>query len=261
MKIIVLTSNAIRHKFVANTLAKHADKALAVCECCPNDAFNVLADQNNETSIIEHLSQRHQTEIDFFSGNDQFNFPSLPIIYGELHLEYIYRTLKQFKPDAIFVFGSSLVKEPILSLVPSGNFINMHLGLSPYYRGSGTNFWPFVNKELEYVGATILHIDAGVDTGDIIAHVRPKIEIGDDVHSVGCKVIKEGASCLVDLLGLLKSGKILNRVPQWEVYPDRYYKSSDFNKDILNKYKQNLENGLIDNYLSQPSRNIDLVKY
>ena len=32
--------------------------------------------------------------------------------------------------------------------------INAHLGLSPYYRGSGTNIFPFVNKEIEYVGVT-----------------------------------------------------------------------------------------------------------
>jgi methionyl-tRNA formyltransferase len=65
--------------------------------------------------------------------------------------------------------------------------------LSPYYRGSGTNFFPFVNNEPEYVGATFMYIDEGIDTGEIIHQIRPTIFLGDTIHHVGNRLIKEMA--------------------------------------------------------------------
>jgi len=178
----------------------------------------------------------------FFSGK------IIPLVYREANLQYTYEMIKEFNPDLMIVFGSSIIKEPLLSLKPN-KFINLHLGLSPYYKGSGTNFWPFVNQELEYVGSTILHLDPGIDTGDIITHVRPKIEIGDNVHTVGCKVIKESVSVIIEILEKVKKGEKLKRVKQWKIENEKYYRNKDFNKDILLKYKQNLQNGLIEKYL------------
>ena len=57
----------------------------------------------------------------------------------------------------------------------------------------GTNFWPLVNGEPEYCGATIHFLDVGVDTGPIIAHVRPEIAAGDGPHDIGNKTIVAAA--------------------------------------------------------------------
>ena len=75
------------------------------------------------------------------------------------------------RPDVVLVFGTGILREPLLSAF-DGRIINIHLGLSPYYRGAGTNFWPLVNREPEYVGATIHYLDAGIDTGPILAHAQ-----------------------------------------------------------------------------------------
>ena len=50
--------------------------------------------------------------------------------------------------DVVLVFGTGILREALLSAFP-GRLINIHLGLSPYYRGAGTNFWPLVNGEPE----------------------------------------------------------------------------------------------------------------
>lgn len=92
----------------------------------------------------------------------------------------------------------------------------------------------------------------GIDTGDIIAHARPKIEKGDSAHTVGCKAIKAGASYLVEVMNLVKAGKDLNRVKQWKVSGARYYRAGDFNEKILLKYKRNLSNGLVERYVENP---------
>ena len=62
--------------------------------------------------------------------------------------------------------------------------------MSPYYRGSGTNFWPFVNNELQFIGATFMHIDEGVDTGEIIHQIRANIFHDDNIHQIGNRLIR-----------------------------------------------------------------------
>ena len=98
----------------------------------------------------------------------------------------------------MLVFGTSLLKQPIIDMFP-GRIINIHLGLSPYYRGAGTNFWPLVNGEPEYCGATIHFLDAGVDTGPIIAHVRPTLRSEDGPHDIGNKTIVAAAEALATI--------------------------------------------------------------
>jgi len=256
MKIVVLTSNSLRHKFLANTLSSYCDDALIISECKPQtSSFN---DSKNFTEIENHFLLRDQTEKSFFPNDNYFIPKTLPIVYKEANSPYVYEAIKNFKPDILIVFGSSIIKEPLISLLPVGHIINLHLGISPYYRGSGTNFWPFVNDELEYLGSTILHLDAGIDTGDIICHVRPNIELNDNVHTVGCKIIKSSVESLIKIIKLLDGGKKLNRVKQWEV-KDRYYKTKDFDETALSKYKNNLKNNMIKNYLESEDKKITLV--
>ena len=67
----------------------------------------------------------------------------------------------------------------------------MHLGLSPYYKGSATNFWPIVNSEFHFLGASFMFIDNGIDTGPLIHQFRPKLFKKDNIHTIGCRIIKK----------------------------------------------------------------------
>ena len=94
--------------------------------------------------------------------------------------------------EYIILFGSSIIKPPLLEFF-NKKIINIHLGLSPYYRGSGTNFWPLVNNEPECVGATIHLAVLKVDAGSILAQARPEsLSELDNSHDIGCKAIISG---------------------------------------------------------------------
>ena len=67
-----------------------------------------------------------------------------------------------------------------------------------------------------------------IDTGDIITHVKPKFEIDDNVHTVGCKVIKSSVDTLIKIIEMVNNEKELQRIKQWSVPNSRYYKNSDF---------------------------------
>ena len=258
MRLLVLTSNAIRHQFIANTLAEAAEEALVVCECRPSDAAGPAA---GSASLAAHFRLRYGTECRWFAGHDGFRARTLPVLYGEANLPSTVQIVTDFRPDVCVVFGASLITDPLLSLLPAGRTVNLHLGLSPYYRGSGTNFWPFVNEELEYVGSTLLHLDAGIDTGAIIAHIVPAIEPGDTVHTVGCKVIRASAEGLLHVLRLVRDGQTVPHVPQWRVADGRYYRSQDVTEEILARYHRNLDQGLVDRFLRGHRKSVKVIRF
>lgn len=258
MKIVILTSNAIRHKYVANMLTQYANDALVVSECKINDTVEFEKD-SSFNPIEAHFRLRYLSERTFFPKNDFFVARTLPLTCKEVNLMYTYNVIKSFQPDIIFVFGSSIIKEPLLSFMPPGRFINLHLGLSPYYRGSGTNFWPFINEELDYVGSTILHINGGIDNGDIFAHLRPTLESGDNVHTVGCKVIQESVKGLVKIMDMVRAGETIPRVAQWHIHNERYYRNKDFNEAVLKVYQEKLKNGVVERFISKSPASIRLI--
>lgn len=216
----------------------------------------MLADRD---LIEEHFHLRDDVEQDFFQGNDKFRYPCLPILHKEANSSYVFETVKQFNPDLMIVYGASIIRKPLLELLPYGKIINLHLGVSPYYRGSGTNFWPFVNRELQFVGSTLLNIDAGVDTGDIIAHIRPEFELNDTVHSAGCKVVRDSADALKVLIKKVRNGEEIKAVKQWETKPSRYYRKKDFNQEALKDYYHNLSTGVVEEYLKSPATVSDII--
>ena len=256
MKIAIFTGNSIRHKFVANSLTKEVDDSLIISESTISDSLSIPSEL--DASITEHFNLRHNTEKEFFSQNDFFVGNVMPILYKEVNLPFVFESVKKFNPDLMFVFGSSIIKKPLLSLTPN-KFVNLHLGISPYYRGSGTNFWPFVNNELEYVGSTLLHLDPGIDTGDIIAHVRPQFEKNDNVHTIGCKVIQESTKYLVKIINMIKLGKSLPRIKQWNISDERYYKKNDFDESTLSQYYINIKNGIVEEFLNNKKKDIKLI--
>lgn len=258
MKIVIFTSNGIRHKFFANMLSKEVDDCLVVVETKQQD--NSEIEKNSSLIIKEHFNERMKTELKYFKNNDFFISKTLPVLNQEGNSSYVHQIIKKFKPDTIFVFGSSILKDKILNLVPSGNFFNMHLGLSPYYRGSGTNFWPFVNNELDYVGATILHLDPGIDTGDIVLHVRPTFKENDTVHTIGCKVIKQGTLSAIKIIKQLKKGEKIQRVKQWKISDAKYYRVNDFNENALKVYKKNIQKNIIKTFLISTKKKIKIIK-
>jgi len=247
MRLAIFTSNALRHKYLANALSALARDCMVVVEAKPGDAVEAKPDSG---FLASHFAGRYTQETSFFGGHALLRTSSLPLMHGEVNSVQVLNAIDEFQPDTAVVFGSSIIREPLLSRIPSGRFINLHLGLSPYYRGSGTNFWPFVNRELHYVGATLLHIDAGIDTGDIIAHVRPEFTPGDTVHSAGCKTIREGVGAIAECLRILAEGGQLPRVAQWKCAEgERYYRKKDVTEAVLLEYQRNIDAGVVTDYL------------
>jgi methionyl-tRNA formyltransferase len=144
------------------------------------------------------------------------------------------------------LLGSSIITEPLLVDFDMRT-INIHLGLSPYYRGTATNFWPLVNGEPECVGATIHLATLSVDAGPIIRQRRPPMEPEDGSHDIGCKALIEGTNAMRDAISDYASGTV-DLVPQSG--GGQLYKSSDFHPGAVEEMRRRFADGLIPEYLS-----------
>jgi hypothetical protein len=156
--------------------------------------------------------------------------------------------LSELKPDIIAVLGSSVISPEIIA-VPSRMMINIHSGLSPYYRGTWSYGWPIVNNEPEYIGVTVHRIDPGIDTGDIIFQTRPLLEPDDDLNRIFLKVISQG----VELAGEAMERIITDSVRQHPQPPNvgRLYLTRDFNSAAARLCLSRLEDGVIAGYLAR----------
>lgn len=255
MRIVILTGSELRHKFFRTVMAaaKGVEVLQSYCEGLENTVHTIVEGrtENSEDSELErrHLAARERSEHDFF-GLVANIMPdrSNPVFIPRGTVSEQAEAIKALQPDLLIAYGCSLVREPLLSWF-QGRFLNVHLGLSPWYRGSGTNFWPLVNGEPEYVGATFMHIDAGVDTGEIVHQIRARVFPGDDPHKIGNRLIGDMALTYIELV---RNFNRFQHQAQPQLQPgstDHVYRRRDFSAAATRKLLQQFKDGLVDRYL------------
>lgn len=251
--IILLTGSELRHEFFRKYVASFdsVNVLRTFCESQESNLTNTVSVQDNNDLRSKHLSLRTQTEKDFFEiFCDRIEDKSNPtaIKKGDINTIENVDLITSLNPDIIISYGCSIIKSSLIEQF-EGRFINIHLGLSPYYRGSGTNFWPFVNNELQYVGVTFMYIDKGIDTGEIIHQIRPRIFMNDDIHKIGNRLIYDMSKIMVRIINHHNNLEKLKSIP-FEKELVKVYKNKDFTEESTEKMYINFENNLIANYLN-----------
>ena len=181
MRIALITSNEIRHIFFRRmvNIFKNSSVVLCICETADNSQYNqVLNNEDSTAAEKNHFIQRENTEKDFFEifvENSEEAKNTHFVNKGAINSdEILQEKLSQSKPDIIVSYGSSIIKDNIINKFPK-KFLNIHLGLSPYYKGAGTNLWPLVNNEPEYLEDMLNSMDIDRDMfWKVIDQNRPK---------------------------------------------------------------------------------------
>ncbi|GAB2829426.1 formyl transferase [Ferruginibacter profundus] len=136
-------------------------------------------------------------------------YPAASIIEVEnINSDAAYNFTKEIDPDIIIVSGTRLVKEKLLGLSPSIGILNLHTGLSPYIKGGPncTN-WCIATNQLPMIGNTIMWIDKGIDTGNIITTETTQFNGTESLLEVHIKVMEHGHNLYVRAVEKLIEGK------------------------------------------------------
>lgn len=115
--------------------------------------------------------------------------------------------LERTLPDAIVVAAyGKILPQYVLGFPPRG-CINVHASLLPRYRGAAPINWAIINGERES-GVTIMYMEKGLDTGDMLLSVRTPIADDDTAGDLHDRLAVLGADALVHALALLEAGRI-----------------------------------------------------
>ena len=130
------------------------------------------------------------------------------------------QTLQELQPDIIIVAADGkIIPKEILEL-PRCGCINVHASLLPDYRGAAPIQWAVIDGR-EISGVTIMQMNEGLDTGDMIAKKEVRLRPDETGGSLFERLSKAGAELLTETLEKIEAGTI-EAIPQPEESPTPY---------------------------------------
>ena len=234
MKITLFTANQARHNYLINLLSSVATEINVVQESSTIFPGIVPGHYPASDTIKEYFSKVINAQKELF-GNSYIsgtkkNLNLLPLESGDLtrcSIEYLSDFLKS---DIYVVFGSSYIKGELVDFLVNHKALNIHMGVSPYYRGTDCNFWALVDDNPHLVGATIHMLSKGLDSGPILYHALS--EIKDDPFVYTMSTVKSAFHSLAERI---KNESIFKSSPEIQNKSKevRYSKKDQFNEEIV----------------------------
>ncbi len=121
--------------------------------------------------------------------------------------EQFIQQLRALQPELIVVAAYGQILPMAILELPRLGCINVHTSLLPKYRGAAPIQWAILNDEPE-TGVTIMKMDQGLDTGDILTQERTRIEMEDDSTTLHDRLARIGADLLIRTIPDYVSGRI-----------------------------------------------------
>lgn len=140
---------------------------------------------------------------------------NLPVFQPKnLRTPEMQQQIAALEPQLIVVVAYGRILPPEVLALPTKGCINLHVSLLPKYRGAAPVQWAVINGDKE-TGVTIMYLNEGVDTGDILK-VAP-VTIGPEETSGELfeRITALGAKTLVETVAELQEGRV-RRTPQNE---------------------------------------------
>ncbi len=185
-KIVFLASDCESSRWVYNAVIKDLEIEAAIIEG-PINRKTLIKNRIKKIGFIKVMGQimfsalmvpylrtkaKHRKAtlvVQYQLNNADFN-PNKTYRVNTVNDEACKQLLQQLQPDIVLVNGTRIISKNIL-LSTTAVFINMHVGITPWYRGSHGGYWALHNNDATNFGTTIHIVDAGVDTGSVLKQV------------------------------------------------------------------------------------------
>lgn len=170
MNVTIFTSSHLRHKYLVKKISEISSKILYVKEDKPYI-------RTKRTKIVKkYFNYVLKAEKKIFKkiSLNKNKIKILNFKYNEISLNKL-KNIKIFNNSKFYIiFGSSIIKGDLLKYLVKKRAINIHMGVSPYFRGTDCNFWAIHDNRSDLVGASIILLSKKIDNGKILRICRPK---------------------------------------------------------------------------------------
>ncbi len=147
------------------------------------------------------LLKKSETEVESFPQD-------VPLIeVDHINCQKTVLLLEERTPDVLLIRGTSIVKHEVLGLAKRS--LNVHAGLSPYYRGTHCTGWALLNWDPYNVGSTLHYATRELDGGEIVSQRRVEIQPDDTVEKIEDRMADLSIDQALAAMRLLGQGKQL----------------------------------------------------
>ena len=237
MKITLFTSNKNRHNYLINLLSEVSDELFVVQEC--GTIFPGIIPGHYQVSPImkKYFENVNNAQYQLFGNsyvnNKKKNIKILSMVSGDLNKCSIKLLSDFLKSNVYVVFGSSYIKGELVDFLVKQKAINIHAGVSPYYRGTDCNFWALYDDNNHLVGTTIHLLSKGLDNGPILYHAMSNLKTNPFEYTMSS--VKSAFHSMAERIkdGSIFKIKALIQNKRKEI---RYSKKIDFKEEIVREY-------------------------
>jgi folate-dependent phosphoribosylglycinamide formyltransferase PurN len=161
--------------------------------------------------ILDIRSSKRKKEILNEYGLDESSLPADKVInVSSVNDPATIKVLKEINPEIVVVNGTRIISRQVLESFPGAVFINMHVGITPKYRGVHGGYWSVVNDDEKNFGVTIHYVDTGIDTGSIIYQATAPRSGSDNFVTYPLLQLAAGIPLLKKALEDLPTGRAKN---------------------------------------------------
>lgn len=151
--------------------------------------------------------------------------------------EEFIKIIEELEPEIIIVAAFGQILSQQLLDIPKYGCINVHASLLPKYRGAAPYQWAIIDGE-EVTGVTIMQMDAGCDTGDMILKEEVKIDLEETAGSLHDKLAIAGGTALIKVIKQIEEGTMKREeqdgsLSSYAKMLDKSMGNLDFNKTAL----------------------------
>tara|TARA_B100001057_G_scaffold431246_1_gene458553 strand:+ start:466 stop:1260 length:795 start_codon:yes stop_codon:yes gene_type:complete len=255
MKIVFITGDHLRHRYMSHSLSDNSFEIFRVFQ--KREDFvpqsPVIIDKNLGDIYKKHFNKRQNAELNFFNEVKVFKgSKNIFIESQDFNNGTLLKIVSEIRPDIILSYGCNLLSEDILKLAKV-HTLNIHGGLSPWYRGTATHFWPSYFLEPQFTGITLHFTSMKIDGGNIVHQSAINPQKQDGIHEHACRNVKFFADQLNQIILQLTGMDRFSGISQensGKLWTNNMWKPSHLKiihelfDDKINKYC--IENNLID---------------
>ena len=233
MNITLITSDQIRHNYLVNLLSNIATKLNVIQE-----KKTFFSNQNKISNLMKNYFLKVDDAQKKVFGNTAIdkknkNIKLLSLENKELEKCSLNSLSDFLNSDIFIVFGSSFIKKDLVNFLIDHKALNIHLGISPYYKGTDCNFWALFDNNPHLVGATIHLLSKGLDSGQILYHALS--EIKEDPFIYTMSAVK---SAFESIAQKIENKTIFEHTPEIQDKSKeiKYSKKNEFNDEVIKKF-------------------------
>lgn len=237
MRVVVLTNGQENQVALINKLSEHCEIAGVVF------SKNIPRRKSNSWKRFRLLTNAVAARtvgrpfVDAWFGvmaKYKVRYPQLPatkvIEVSNINDQATVDEIESCAPDLVLVSGTNLVGRRLIETAQrSGSILNLHTGISPYVRGGPncTN-WCLAKGWYHLIGNTIMWLDIGIDTGNIIVTEQTPLDGSETLFDLHWKVMEHAHLIYTRTIERMAAGKNMPNIRQSEIDPGSHFNSADW---------------------------------